>query len=665
MEAIWQGSSRDADLIHVSLKLALDLEAGRVVGTVKNSFRALREGTARLRLHAEDLEIREVTGGDGQALGYRVRDGYMEITLETPLALGDEASVEIEFAATPASGYSSTLNQGEAFAPSAYGSAFPSGLRTWMPTWDAPGDLATMDTKIVLRDDMSAVANGVLIAIDTLSEDGLGQKAFTWRSLTEIPVRSMAVAASQFDTFSAKAGETELYFHLPHGTDPESAQRTFGESTAVLEYFTRRLGRPFPFPRYDQAVLPNLPALMLDGASLTMIDATELSSQADELDDRRERPRRTVARGAARKWFGAWISPLEERHRWLLDGLALTLELDYEARVRGLPEVALEWDTLRDRLIYRASERLLIEGQDDGVKALAREEMAERAAWVLRVVRNRMGDYEFWRLVQAFVGREDSRVVTVEDFRRLCLVETGLDIGPEIAQWTDRISVPELDIKFQRRSVDGVGESLGIVVKQVQTGPLFRLTLPIEVHFESGIVQAEELLIDSRSNLLIVPLDDRVVDVAVDPEGTVLASFATEKDDASWIAQGALSRSSIDRARALPRLDELSATSEEARAALIKILLESPEPRLRERCTQWMRFIGPACNLALEQAAAEDPSPLVRRAALHSLLQRFAQGAWTPGVDEVERMLVLEQREQSPGVREKLEEIRETVPQSE
>ncbi|MFT7078232.1 MAG: hypothetical protein ACJA0P_004259 [Planctomycetota bacterium] len=34
-------------------------------------------------------------------------------------------------------------------------------------------------------------------------------------------------------------------------------------------------------------------------------------------------------------------------------------------------------------------------------------------------------------------------------------------------------------------------------------------------------------------------------------------------------------------------------------------------------------------------------------------------------MDEVERMLVLEQREQSPGVREKLEEIRETVPQSE
>ncbi|QDV07728.1 Peptidase family M1 [Planctomycetes bacterium Poly30] len=665
MEPVWQGGTRDADLIHVALRASLDFESGRIVGTVQNAFRSLRAGTDRIRLHSRGIEIREVTGGDGQALGYRERDGFLEISLETPMAVGDEASIEVEFSATPASGYHSSLTRGEEFAPSAHGSSFPDGLRPWIPTWDAPGELATMDTQIVLRDDLSAVANGVLIAVDTLPGAGPGQKVFTWRSLTEIPVRSMAIAAGAFDTFAAKAGETELYFHLPAGTDPETAQRTFGESTAVLEYFTRKLGRPFPFPRYDQAVLSDLPALMLDGASLTMIDATELPSVADELDDRRERPRRTVARGAARKWFGAWLAPLQERHRWLLDGLALTLELDYESRVRGLPEVELEWDSLRDSVIRRSEERLVVESSEGVVVALAREEMAERAAWVLRILRARLGEETFWRLIQAFVGRDTGRLVTVEDFRRLCLSLTGLDIGPEIAQWTGRVTVPELHIRFQRRSVKGVGESLGIVVDQVQPGPLFRVSLPIEVHFAGGIVRFEELVIDKKTNLVIVPLDDRVVDVAIDPEGVVLASFSIEKDDASWIAQGSLSRSSIDRARALPRLDELSATSEEARAALIRILRMSPEPSLRERTTQWMRFQGPACNLALKQAAAEDLSPLVRRAALHSLLQRFAQGDWIPGADELELFLQMEQRETSPAVLEKLEQIRKTVPQSE
>lgn len=661
----WEGSSREADLIHLVLDVVLDLESDRIVGKVTHTFRALRNGTQEIRLHQEDLEIREVRGAGGDALGYREIGGYLEITLEEPLAVGEEAQVAVEFSAQRGESFSSSLEQGGSFAPTAYGTSFPGGLRSWVPTWDQPGDLTTMDTRIQLRDDMSALANGVLVAVDAVPGEGLAQKVFSWRLVSEVPVRSLAIAAAQFDTFAAEADETELYFHLPSGTDPDTAQRTFGESTAVLEYLRRRLDRPFPFPRYDQAVLPDLPNLMLDGASVTLIDASELPSVADELDDRRERPRRSVARGAARKWFGAWIAPLQERHRWLLDGIALYLELDYEGRVRGIPEVSLEWDQLRDSIRRLSGERLAADDGNAGVVALARDKAAERAAWVMRILRTRLGEEDFWRVLRAFAAGEAGRVVTVEDFRRLCLRMTGQDIGPEIAQWTGRITVPELAIRFQRRTVEGVGESLGIVVEQTQPGPLFHVTLPVEVQFADGTTARESLVIDQQSNLLIVPLDDRVIDVAIDPEGTVLAGFEIEKDDASWIAQGNLSRSAIDRAQALPHLDRLASTNEEAREALIRILHQSPEPSLRERATQWLHNEGPAYNFALEQAAADDPSPLVRRAALHALLQRFAQGTFEPDIDSFERFLVLQQRELSPAVLEKLEQIMDTLPNGE
>lgn len=664
LEESWQGGTRDADLIHLSLSVVLDLEAGRIVGTAGNTFRALRDGTDCIRLHANGLEIREVQGGDGGALGFRERGDVLDVTLDAPLAVGDEASISVEFASKPTLGYHSTLTEGTDFAPSAYGTAFPAGLRHWMPTWDQPGDLATIDTKIQLRDDMSAVANGALIAVEAVPGDGLTQKVFSWSSLTEIPVRSMAIAAAQFDTFAAEAGETEIYFHLPKGTDPDVAQSAFGESSAVIEYFSRIVGLDFPFPRYDQAVLPGLASFMLDGASLTLIDADEFLGMSDALDDRRERPRRTVARGAARKWFGAWLAPLDERHRWLLDGLALTLELDYEARVRGLPEVSLEWDTLRESVARRSKERLAAGDSDGEVLTLAREEAAERAAWVLRIIRHRLGEETFWGLVREFLQRDGGRLVTVEDFRRDALKLTGIDLGPEIAQWTTRVTVPELKVRYQRRTVEGVGESLGVVVEQVQAGPLFRLALPVEVHFASGLMKSETLILDQASNLLIVPMDERVVDVAIDPQGTVLARFDVEKDEASWIAQGSLARSAIDRAHALVHLDELSSENSDARTALIRILRESPEPTLRERTAQALGFEGRECNMALEGAATEDASPLVRRAALQRLLQRFAQGAWKPDDDGVERLLMLHQREQSPAVREMLDRIIKTVPQT-
>ena len=129
--------------------------------------------------------------------------------------------------------------------------------------------------------------------------------------------------------------------------------------------------------------------------------------------------------------------------------------------------------------------------------------------------------------------------------------------------------------------------------------------------------------------------------------------------------RGVSPRSAIDRANALVHLEELSATNDEARTALIRILRQSPEPALRERAAKITQSVGPEWNLALEQAATDDPSLLVRRAALQSLQQRFLQGAWQPGPDEIERLLVFRQREVSPRVLKQLDQLLGTVPQTE
>jgi hypothetical protein len=159
-----------------------------------------------------------------------------------------------------------------------------------------------------------------------------------------------------------------------------------------------------------------------------------------------------------------------------------------------------------------------------------------------------------------------------------------------------------------------------------------------------------------------VPIDQRVLDVSIDPEGLLLADFDVAKDDASWLAQAALGRTSVERARALPELERLADTDERARQALIQTMLQSPEPSLRELGTRSMRFAGPACSVALQRSAADDPSPIVRRAAVHALMQLYAQGSWVPTADEVERLLTLRQREVSPGVLDKLDALFETIP---
>lgn len=678
--AAWEGLSRDADLRHLALDVHIDLEAGKLYGIATSTFRMLRSDTKTLRFHAQEVDVREVLDSDGRALGFRRQGAVLEVDLEEVLAVGDEVSIAVRFKSEPSSHYFSTIEDRGVFVPEAFTAGHDGGLRRWVPTWDAPGDLTKIDVIAHVRDDMYVISNGVLVAVDDVDPMGRGERTFTWQQSVPVSVRSLVLAAARFESFAAKSGEIDVYFHLPQETTAETAQRTFGESPAVLAYFQNRLAQPFPFPRYDQVILRSMPDQILDGASVTMIAAGELASEADELDDRREMPRRTVARGIARKWFGAWISPLDERHRWLLDGVTYQMELDYEAHVRGDSEVALEWEEAREQIVRRAQaiEPREPEADPRSVPAPAGVEQrsadSARAGWALRTLRIRLGEPTFWRLLRDLAAGSAGRLITVEDFRRSALRETGLDLGPDLAQWGQRRTVPELKVRFQRRSVGGVGESLGVLVEQVQPGPLFRVELPVVVHFEDGTSSRTRMVIDTRRDLLIEPLSQRVIDVGIDPDGEVLAGFDIEKDDESWVAQARLSRSSIERMRAVPELQRIATSTpgeksgpsvaviESARKALIRLLLASPEPTLRERCVAALQFPGPAAVGALHKVAGEDPSPWVRRAAFHGLLQAFAAGRWEPGPAEIPDLLSLRQREVSPAALAEIEELLATIP---
>lgn len=658
LDRAWRGASRSADLTFLSADLTLDLEAGRVHGTARNVFTALRAETREVALAAIELDVREVVDADGRALAFRVEGPRLVVTLADPLPAGDVGEVTVRYAAEPLRGLVTSVAQEAedgAFVPEAHASAQADGLGDWLPTWPGVAELTVVELRVRVGDGMSVVANGELRAVeeDPAAESRRG-RVFTWRTAAPIPLGSIAFAAARLDTYSAEAPGTSLYFHLPTGAAEIAAQRTFGESVAVTRFFSELLGRPFPYPRFDHVVLRDLGGPNLVGASLTMVDEDEVVTAADELDDRRERPRRAVARGLARAWFGAWIAPLGPRHRWMLDGVAHILELEYEAHVRGEAEVSLEWEILRQLITRRVQS---VRENGGAASTESRDAAAARAGWALRMVRFRLGEDAFWTLLRQFTEAPEPRLVTAEDLRRLALDRLGVDLGAQIAQWGERRAIPRLEVRLQRRDVPGAGESIGVLVRQTQPGAPFRVELPFVVHFGDGSTREETVLIDGASALAVVPLEQPVVDVSIDPDATVLADLVVEKDASSWIAQASLARTAVDRLRAVPELARLAETDEDARRALAGLLLQSPEPTLREVCAGAITFPGPGGRLALERAVAEDPSPWVRRAAAHGLLNAFADERWTPTPEDVARLRVLINRESSPAVVQELDEL--------
>lgn len=662
-----RSATRPADLVRIAADLTLDLEAPRLYGTATSTLRMMRSGVGALRLDAEGLDVREIIDGDGRVLRFRVLPDSIEVLLEEPVAVGDELAVTVRYAATGEGVLSVSLFDGETYRPEAHALGARGTLARWLPTSAPPGELAAVELVLTVRDGVAVVSNGEPVGTNAAAP-GAPEHVVRWQQLEPIPVDTIAIAAGRFESVAPETDRVAFHVHLPEGTAPSIARRTAGDSAHALRHLMVRLLRRFPFPRHDHVVMRSMGAGSFEGATMSITGVDELANASDVADERRERSRRAVYRGLVRAWFGAWIVPLGERHRWLLDGFACQLELDHEALIQGDAEVALEWEEHRERLVRRARD---LAASDAGIEEpdLAREFDALRAGWTMRMLRAQLGEEEHWRVVRRFASvlegpqHATSRLVTGEDFRRAALDEIGVDLGQELAQWSERIAVPELEVTIEPRGAEDGRDSLEIVVRQVQPGPLFDVPLDLELHFEGGGSRVETLRLDGLENRISVALHRPLVDVTVDPFGVILAGLRVQKNEAAWLAQGLLSRPAVQRQRALPELERLAlAGSVAASQALVRALLESPEPGLRTRAAGFMTFPGPAGVTALLQAAADDPSPSVRSASLHGLVQAFAAERWLPSADDLQALLTLRQRETAPAALERIERLLETIP---
>ena len=152
-------------------------------------------------------------------------------------------------------------------------------------------------------------------------------------------------------------------------------------------------------------------------------------------------------------------------------------------------------------------------------------------------------------------------------------------------------------------------------------------------------------------------LEAPLMDLVFDADGGVLAEVRLAKDVEMWAHQAALRDRPVCQWRALGELHRRVEGSEAARVGILRLLVESPQPLLRERAALLSDFADPRAVPTLVRAATTDPVPRVRKAAVHALLQQTARDQFEPGGEEYEAFLGQLPVETSPAVRAAIERL--------
>jgi len=654
-DVLANGGERDCDLLHVSIDVTVDFEGRRVYGSATSWVRALLDGTEVVHVHAVGLELREVRDSRDRPLRFTVEEPWVRIELAEPLSRGEEERLRVDYTCRPTSGmfFREGSKYSAGFAPEVWTQGQLEDNRHWLPIWDLPNDRATVDLRVRVGQGMSVVSNGELLGVE---EHGGDERTFHWRMRHEIPTYLIALAAGRFEVYADEAGEVPLRYLVGPGTGEERARATFGETPAMLAFFSELLASPFPYDKYDQVVVSEFTSAGMENASATFL-ADHVLGDAGELADLDGDPRLLLAHELAHQWFGDLVTCLGWSHLWLNEAWASYLELCYERHVRDEDGYLLWLERYRERYLATREETswpVALDWFSQGSSPERANHVYDKGPWILHMLERELGSDAFWLAARAYLARHANGLVTTADFARAIFDATGRNVEGFLEQWVFAAGHPVLDVSVE----SATSERVVLAVRQVQEFgprvPLFDLPLEVEVHHADGRARTHRLRVREAEQRFVLPVEGEPTDVVIDPRAGVLCELEVHKPLPMFLAQGRRAGAPAAQWRALPVLRAAAPRSHEALLVLLRVLRESPQPLLRQRAARLADLDDPRAHQVLLEALLLDPAPRVRSEAVHTLLQAQARGKFQPNGEHYAALVRALQIDSSPAVQREL-----------
>lgn len=521
--------------VHLLIDLTVDLDRQEAAGRVIHTFQARRSGPTQLRLHGVALEDVAVRDPDGGALAWQYDGSEIALTWSEPFARGEERRVEIAYRVVrPTAGlYFSKPTAAYPEQPwFAATDCETEKARHWLPCIDLPAARPRLDFHLTSDHRFTILANGSL-AGEREAEDGT--KTAHWQ--LDHPCPSYLTCFAIGDFVRADDGEFDgrpiAYFATAPLT-PDDLQRSFGRTGEMLAWMTRKLGTPFPFPKYFQFALPDFGGAMenislVSWTDSAVMDATLAAERSRAVDE-------TNVHEMGHSYFGDAVVIRDFAHAWLKESWATYIEQCWFGDNRGEDE--------RQYQYYRDAEAYFREADSRYKRPIVTRtfqsswQMYDRhlypgGACRLHTLRHELGDEVFWESVKDYLHTYSGKVVETDDFRRVMESHSGRSLGEFFDQWFFTPGYPALKVsfKYDEKRREGTFEIEQTQVDEKAGIPAFVLSLELGWVLE-GVLHTQPVRLSEKKHTFLVPMAADPQQVRIDPNGKTLHKLEFNPGDA-------------------------------------------------------------------------------------------------------------------------------------
>ncbi|WP_018603586.1 M1 family metallopeptidase [Mycobacterium sp. 155] len=410
------------------LDLEYKVSANRLAGAATITAVTL----AQLRTFTLDLaptmNVSRVSVNGRRPAQFRCSGGKLLITLAAPLPAGAAMTVFVRYGGNPRPIDTHWGEVGfEELSNGALVAGQPNGAATWFPCDDHPSAKASYRIQISTDSPYLAIANGELVSRKVRA----GHTVWTYEQAEPTSSYLITLQIGMYESYRLSKSPVPMHAVLPPRLKRDF-DHDFARQPQMMKLFVKLFG-PYPLATgYTVVITDDDLEIPLEAQGISIFGANHC--------DGNRGAERLIAHELAHQWFGNSVTARHWRDIWLHEGFACYAEWLWSENSGG-PSAA-DWAARYHRGLADLPQNLLL--SDPGPKDMFDDRVYKRGALTLHVLRSRIGDKNFFALLQDWTTKYRHSTAVTDDFTGLAARYADESLQPLWQAWLYSTALPPL-----------------------------------------------------------------------------------------------------------------------------------------------------------------------------------------------------------------------------
>jgi aminopeptidase N len=383
------------------------------------------------------MHVHSVKTNTGKNLSFSHKNNTLTVCNIGDYSAGLDYVIEINYSGIPKDGL--YIRKNRYGKKTFFGDNWPNRAQYWLPVIDHPSDKAKVDFYITAPKHYQIVASGQLIFKESI--DDINNK-YHYKTKVELATKVMVFGAADF-----KIKQLDSIRDIPidswiYKDAPDSGFKSYKNTLEVVTYYESIIGL-YPYLKLASVQSKTRFGGMENAGNIFYYeDSANGEQQIESL----------VAHEVAHQWFGNSVSEKKWSDIWLSEGFATYLTDLYLENKYGKEKLKQRMQMEREKVV-KYSKKLnvkpIVYDEKENLFKLLNRNSYEKGAWVLHMLRNKIGDDNFFRSLRLFYKEFKNINASTEDFIEVTEQVSKQNLSKFYQQWLYRNDIPALDLKWK------------------------------------------------------------------------------------------------------------------------------------------------------------------------------------------------------------------------